>query len=92
MGSLRVDIGALTKSVTKSWKQEKRRADSNDRVSRNRIMRMQCPPRVTIRDVAFRVMEDAYNKASSKGRYYANARQIMYAPVRRFSRRPTHPN
>ena len=35
--------------------------------------------RVTIREAAFDAMEDAYNKASANGKYYANARQIMYA-------------
>ncbi len=75
-------IAAATKSVTKSWKSAKRTSvDRNDRVSRARITLLRYRPssRVTIREVAFRVMEDAYNKASSNGRYYANARQIMYA-------------
>jgi len=80
MSDLKTEIGALTKSVTKSWKQAKRSADRNDRVSQNRIDRMRyTPPRVSIRDAAFRVMEEAYNNASSNGKYYANARQIMYA-------------
>ena len=73
-------ITAAIKSVTKAWKKAKRSADRNDRVSQARIARLRYkPPKVTIREVAFEVMEDAYNKASSNGRYYANARQIMYA-------------
>lgn len=35
--------------------------------------------KTSIRDAAFQVMEEAYNKVSSNGKYYANARQIMYA-------------
>src|SRR5690606_16594938 len=50
----------------------------NDRVSRSALQRMRMP-RTSIREVAFYVMEDAYNKASANGKYYANARQIMYA-------------
>ena len=77
---IKAAIASATKSVTKGWKQAKHAADRNDRVSRNRIDRLRYrPSRVTIRAMAFRVMEDAYNKASSNGRYYANARQIMYA-------------
>ncbi len=77
---LRVAIATATKGVTKKWKQAKRSADRNDRVSASKVRMLRyAPPRVTIREVAFRVMEDAYNKASANGKYHANARQIMYA-------------
>src|SRR5690606_16826691 len=77
---IKAAIAAATKHVTKSWKQAKRQADRNDRVSSARVQRLRYrPPGVTIREVAFQVMEDAYNKASANGKYYANARQIMYA-------------
>jgi hypothetical protein len=73
-------IAAATKNVTKGWKQAKRQADRSDRVSATRLQRLRyAPPRITIREVAFDVMEKAYNLASSNGKYYANARQIMYA-------------
>ena len=78
-GDIQDAIAAATKSVTKSWKQAKRKADREDRVSQRAIERMCSYSRVTIREVAFRVMPDAYNKASSNGKYFANARQIMYA-------------
>ena len=78
-GDIQNAIVAATKSVTKSWKQAKRKADHEDRVSQRDIERMCSNSRVTIREAAFDVMEDAYNKASSNGKYYANARQIMYA-------------
>lgn len=78
--SLKLDIQSAIRSVTKDWKQAKRKADRADRVSNSALERMRYrPARVTVRDVAFEVMEAAYNKASSNGRYYANARQIMYA-------------
>jgi hypothetical protein len=79
-GDIRAAIASATKAVTKQWKQAKRRTDRADRVSLSRLARLRdVPPRVTIREAAFDAMEDAYNKASSNGKYYANARQIMYA-------------
>jgi len=67
--------------VSRDWKKAKRRADKQDRVSRHDLARLryQAPARVTVREAAFRVMQRAYALASSNGRYYANARQIMYA-------------
>jgi hypothetical protein len=74
-------IASVTKSVTKAWKQAKRSANRADRLSSSRLARLRYVPssRVTIREAAFAAMEDAYNKASANGKYYANARQIMYA-------------
>ena len=78
--SLSDEIKTAIRSVTKEFKMEKRKADRADRISASRLMQLRYKPaRISIRDVAFAVMEDAYNKASSNGRYYANARQIMYA-------------
>jgi hypothetical protein len=79
--SLNTSIESGIISVTSEWKKAKRTADKQDRISSSAIRRMQQyrPARITIRDVAFDVMEDAYNKASSNGKYFANARQIMYA-------------
>lgn len=79
MSNLKADTAALTKSVTKAWTAAKRKADLDERVSQNQLERMLKPARVTIKEAAFAVMESAYNKASSNGQYYANARQIMYA-------------
>lgn len=78
--SLDQNIQSAIRGVTKEWKKAKRKADKQDRVSASELKRMRYrPPRITIREVAFEVMESAYNKASSNGKYYANARQIMYA-------------
>ena len=79
MSDIQDAIAAATKSVTKSWKQAKRKVDREDRVDQRTIERLCSYRRTTIREVAFCVMEDAYNKASSNGKYFANARQIMYA-------------
>jgi hypothetical protein len=66
--------------VAKGWKAEKRHADRNDRVSYHSLSRIRLGRvKPVTREVAFGVMEQAYNHASANGRYYANARQIMYA-------------
>ncbi len=72
-------LASVVRSVGKSWKQAKQRADREDRVSRRDLSYMRGGySRTTIREVAFRVMEAAYLKASGDGRYPANARQIYY--------------
>jgi len=74
------DMLDAIKGVTKTWKAEKRKADKQDRVSTKELERMREKPHsISLKDAAFDVMEEAYNKASSNGKYYANARQIMYA-------------
>lgn len=74
------DIAASLKKVAKSWKKAKRQADRDDHVSQRSLNYLRySPPKTTIREAAFQVMAEAYNKASSNGKYYANARQIMYA-------------
>lgn len=77
---LKNDLSSALESIAKDWKKAKRQADKQDRVSSSTLKRMRYrPQRVTIRDVAFEVMEDAYSKASGNGRLPANARQIYYA-------------
>jgi len=72
--------GAVRK-VTADWKNAKRRADKEDRVSHADLRRLRYRPiaSTTIRQASFEVMKRAYKHASSDGRYLANARQIMYA-------------
>ena len=73
-------LASVVRSVGKQWKAAKQRADREDRVSQRDLHRMRGGySRTTIREVAFRVMEAAYLKASGDGRYPANARQIYYA-------------
>jgi len=67
-----------TKGVTNKWakvrKAEERR--SSQCYSRSYYM---YSDRIYIKDVAYKVMEQAYMKASDNGTLPANARQIMYA-------------
>jgi hypothetical protein len=79
--SLKDDLGSAIKKVGRKWKSAKRHADKYDRVPVQRVYRMRyyAEPKESIRDVAFEVMESAYMKASSNGKYPANARQIYYA-------------
>jgi hypothetical protein len=81
MSNLSDDIKTGMKAVGREWKKAKKRnSDRNDRVSRSFLSSMRYhEPKKTLRDAAFKFMEQAYNKASSNGKYYANARQIMYA-------------
>jgi hypothetical protein len=67
--------------VSEDWKKAKQQADKEDRVTGRALerMRYRTIPKTTVREATFRVMERAYNHASSNGRYLANARQIMYA-------------
>jgi len=73
------DISSALASVTKKWKAEKRKADKSDRLSSSQYRSFYYEPKTTLKESAFRHMEEAYNKASSGGRLYANARQIFYA-------------
>jgi DNA topoisomerase VI subunit A len=81
MSSLGNDIRSSIKSVGREWKQAKKASDRNDRVSRAHMSRMRSyrVHETTFRDAAMSVMLKAYNQASSNGKYYANARQVMYA-------------
>ena len=80
MSKIAEDLAKAVREVTKGWKTEKRHADRHDRVSHLSLARMRLGRVKPItREVAFDVMEEAYNHASANGRYYANARQIMYA-------------
>jgi hypothetical protein len=65
--------------VTKDWAKT-RKAEERSRNARfNRRLRLMPSSRVTMRDVAFDVMEDAYLAASDNGTLPAKPRQIMYA-------------
>jgi len=80
MSNLSIDIASAIKSGTKKWRAAKRQADKDGNLHQHHYRQFyQYSDRVTVREVAFDVMEAAYNHASSNGKYYANARQIMYA-------------
>jgi DNA topoisomerase VI subunit A len=76
MSNLKSDLLSAVKSATKVWKAEMRKADKNDRLpSYGRFY----SDRVCVNEIVYEHMEEAYNKASSNGKYWANARQIFYA-------------
>jgi len=78
--SLADSIESGISRVGSDWKKAKRQADKNDRVSGERVGRLRYSYRApNMKDAVVKYMQDAYNKASGNGRYYANARQIMYA-------------
>lgn len=76
--SMAADLTSMVASVTKKWKAEKKKTGRGDRLRSSQYARFNYR-RVTIREVAFDVMEKACAKASSGGKFYANARQIFYA-------------
>lgn len=72
------DIVGAVQGVTKKWAKQ-RKAEERHANAESRRQVALTSYRVTIRDVAFDVMEDAYLKASGGGTLPAHARQIMYA-------------
>ena len=73
------DVFSGIQSVTKKWKAAKRQADKEDRLSRRQLSYLRYKPRsISIKEAAYGAMEEAYNVVSSNGKYYANARQLMY--------------
>lgn len=78
MSDQKASLSKLLTHVTKTWKSEMRKADRHDRMpSYSRFYAYST--RRTIKDAAYRHFEAAYNRASSNGKFWANARQIFYA-------------
>ena len=70
----------LVLGVTKSWSKQRKveERDANAKTRReDRLIRRDRP--ISIKDAAYRVMEQAYMAASANGTLPANPRQIMYA-------------
>jgi len=84
--ALQTDIeDALSKcieAVGREWKKAKRQTDRDERVQQRdleEMRRWQRGRRLSIREAAFQVMEQAYLHASGNAQYPAKPRQIMYA-------------
>jgi len=81
--TLPVEIGdamqAALKAAAKDWTMEKRKMRRSERGSTRQVQDMRRSYKVTVKDAAYQVMPEAYNKASAGGTLPANARQIMYA-------------
>ena len=75
VGALAEAVGSVTKTWARVRKAEERDAAALDR----RLERLVRSRKVTIKDVAFEIMEQAYNKASNNGELSVTATQIMYA-------------
>lgn len=77
-GDLRADLEAAVEKVTTAWRKAKR---NKEQVGRAELesMRKATPKAPTYKAAAFDVMERAYLHASSDGKFYVDARQIMYA-------------
>ncbi len=83
-------IDALT-GVTKKWAKQRKKEERDSSATLDRKYVMMRSYHVSIRAAAWRIMEEAYLKASADGRLPAHARQIMYAargPIQRTSDRP----
>lgn len=63
--------------VTKKWTKQRKAEERGSRRPRREAL-TRCR-RITIKDAAFEIMEEAYNHMSGNGKYPASARQIMYA-------------
>jgi hypothetical protein len=72
-------IKGAVQSVTKDWAKQKKAEERNRNAMFNRRLRLVQSHRVTIREVAFKVMDQAYRKASDNGTLPTKPRQIMYA-------------
>jgi len=73
------DILSAVTGVTKKWCKQRKSEERQEGRRYNRRNVMARSSRITIKDVAWAVMPQAYLKASSNGQYPAHARQIMYA-------------
>lgn len=71
-------IGAVN-SVTGKWAKQRKAEERKSSAEANREHRLCRSYQVTIREVAFREMERAYQKASGGGKLPVLARQIYYA-------------
>jgi len=77
-----VQSGTLIKSlekVTGRWTKQRKREEREANAVWNRRDAMVREDRVSIKDAAWSVMDDAYAKASANGTLPAHARQVMYA-------------
>jgi hypothetical protein len=72
-------IRGAVEAVTKDWAKQRKAEERNARATLNRRFALVRSSRITIREAAFDVMEEAYLAASDNGKLPAKPRQIMYA-------------
>ena len=74
-------LSKAVKTVTKKFTIQKKKANREDRLYDRQLevlRKANKRAKITVKDAAFQVMEEAYMKASFNGRLPANARQVMY--------------
>ena len=71
-------IGAV-QGVTKKWAKQRKAEEREASARTNRSYAMTRGYHVSIKNAAWQIMEEAYQKASDNGRLPAHARQVMYA-------------
>ncbi len=79
-------IGAL-EGVTKPWARQAKAEERNKSASLRRRESLVRTRQVTVKEAAFAIMADAYEKASSGDTLPAHALQIMYAARGEIQRR-----
>ena len=71
-------ISGAVRAVTKDWAKQRKAEERNRNTVFNRRVALIRSQRLTIRDAAFEIMQDAYAAASGDGRLPVKPRQIMY--------------
>jgi DNA topoisomerase VI subunit B len=73
------DLVNVVNSVTQKWAKVRKAEERDAALEARRLERLTKSRRISIKDVAYEVMEGAYLKASDDSELPAEARQIMYA-------------
>src|SRR5262245_13499229 len=77
--SMAADLINAVETCTRDWTRTIEKEERNPVSRRYRYERMTRARGIQFKEAAWEIMEEAYNKASGRGAYPANARQIMYA-------------
>jgi hypothetical protein len=78
-------------TVTKKWAKQRLREERKASAEARRLDQMTRVRRVTVKEVAYELMEEAYLHASNDGKNPAAARQVMYARRGEIQRRTGEP-
>ena len=81
----------VIEAISKRWRQIKGRMRRDERASERELEKLAKQSKVSVKEAAWAVMEQAYMKASGNGAYPANARQVMYAargPIQEMTGKP----
>ena len=73
------DIMKMMERGTRKWTRQKKAEERRPAARDYRLQRMTMQRDMRIKEAAWKVMQQAYLKASGSDKYPANARQVMYA-------------